>query len=301
MTFFSRLLLIAAFVSIAPLACTSALEETKNNDTAPSDPNDQSDTGEPSTTDADTNSTDPSDAATESDPSDASESDDLSDSSDSSGPDIGGTPPIAEPVEPCQDPEDLEASCEGAEQPVWSLEDFHPLSQRFGESYGLEVFEGTVTLVSLHAAWCSYCRTQALYMDQMLSELRAEGYTVEFITVNKINAAEEAYQRAMIYQLDDQNEIQLDEDGVPLYRCTYPLVQDTEEVNAWELHAGKKDDFYIYGTDGLLARFLPSGTEDFSTRLSTEDGYNNLKSALIEVLEGNDHQSGESEGETTTD
>ena len=79
--------------------------------------------------------------------------------------------------------------------------------------------------------------------------------------MNKINAAEEGYQLAMIYQLSDENEIQYDETGDPIYRCTYPLVQDIEEVNAWELHAGKKDDFYIYGTDGMLARF-PSGPKN---------------------------------------
>ena len=123
-------------------------------------------------------------------------------------------------------------------------------------------------------------------MEQMLSELRAEGYAVEFITVNKVDAADEGYQQAMIYQLGEQNEIQYGEDGEPVYRCTYPLVQDTEEVNAWELHAGKKDDFYIYGTDGRLARYLPSGTESLSTRLASAEGYNNLKSAIVEVLEG---------------
>ena len=36
-----------------------------------------------------------------------------------------------------------------------------------------------------------YCRTQAIFMEQILSELRAEGYEVEFITVNKIDAADE--------------------------------------------------------------------------------------------------------------
>ena len=177
-------------------------------------------------------------------------------------------------------------TCPGTEAPLWSLEDFHPASPRFGESYGLEVFEGSVTLVSLHAAWCGYCRTQALFMEQMLGELRAEGYAVEFVTVNKIDAADEGYQQAMIYQLGEQNEIQYDEEGEPLYRCTYPLVQDTEEVNAWELHAGKKDDFYIYGADGRLSRYLPSGDESFSTRLSSAEGYSNLKGALVEVLEG---------------
>ena len=178
------------------------------------------------------------------------------------------------------------ATCVGAGLPLWSLEDFHPASPRFGESYGLDAFDGTVTLVSLHAAWCGYCRTQAIFMEQMLSELRAEGYEVEFITVNKIDAADEGYQQAMIYQLGEQNEIQYDAEDEPIYRCTYPLVQDIEAVNAWELHAGKKDDFYIYGTDAKLARYLPSGSDSFSTRLSSAEGYNNLKGALVEVLEG---------------
>ena len=123
-------------------------------------------------------------------------------------------------------------------------------------------------------------------MEQMLGELRAEGYEVEFITVNKIDAADEGYQQAMIYQLGEQNEIQYDAEGEPIYRCTYPLVQDIEAVNAWELHAGKKDDFYTYGTDAKLARYLPSGSDTLSTRLSTAEGYNNLKGALVEVLEG---------------
>lgn len=176
--------------------------------------------------------------------------------------------------------------CPGTEAPQWSLEDFHPASPRFGESYGLDTFDGTVTLVSLHAAWCGYCRTQALFMEQMLRELRADGHEVQFITVNKIDAADESYQQAMIYQLGEQNEIQYDETGAPIYRCTYPLMQDTDDVDAWELHAGKKDDFYIYGRDGRLVRYLPSGSETFSTQLSSANGYMNLKGVLLEVLEG---------------
>ena len=300
MTKSSRLLLLAAVFMLAPLACSDALDDTpkviddatETNDTAdPSDvdASDSTDASDPAESDGETDATEttePSDEADATDPSDTTDASDPADASDLTGPDIIVDPPIAEPVEPCLDPENLEATCVGAARPEWSLEDFHPASSRFGETYGLDAFDGTVTLVSLHAAWCGYCRTQALYMDQMLAELRAEGYDVEFITVNKINAAEEGYQLAMIYQLSDENEIQYDETGDPIYRCTYPLVQDLEEVNAWELHAGKKDDFYIYGTDGMLARFLPSGTEEFSTRLSTEEGYNNLKGAIIEVLEG---------------
>lgn len=304
----SQHMALGTLLMLMPLACTDSAENapkitndaadagdtSATGDTTDSSTNDPTDTGDATDATDTTDASDPSEEVDTTDPTDAT------DSSDTSGPDIIVDPPITEPVEPCQDPENLEASCEGADRPQWSLEDFHPLSPRFGESYGLDVFDGTVTLVSLHAAWCSYCRTQALYMDQMLGELRAEGYEVEFITVNKINAAEEAYQQAMIYQLSDQNEIQYDEDGQPIYRCTYPLVQDTEEVNAWELHAGKKDDFYIYGSDGLVARFLPSGSQEFSTQLSTEEGYNNVKGALIDVLEGVENTD-DAGGETRAD
>jgi hypothetical protein len=105
--------------------------------------------------------------------------------------------------------------------------------------------------------------------------------------VNKINAAEEGYQRSMVYMLSDENEIQYGDDGEPLYRCTYPLLQDDEETNVWEAHEGKKDDFYIYDVDGTLAHYLPSATE-FSTRLSTDIGYGNLKAMLVSVLTGED-------------
>ena len=118
--------------------------------------------------------------------------------------------------DPCED--GYGPTCKGSTWPEWALEDFQPNSSRFEQSYGLNQFEGSVTLMSLHAAWCSYCRTQAMYLDQMLKELRAEGYDVEFVTVNKINAAEEGYQRSMVYMLSDENEIQYGDDGEPLYR-----------------------------------------------------------------------------------
>ena len=112
-------------------------------------------------------------------------------------------------------------TCPGAEQPQWSLLDFQPMSQRFGDHYGLEEFNGTVTLVSLHAAWCAYCRTQALYMDQMWQELLAEGLEVQFVTINKDNAAEENYRDWMIYQHDQEGNRLYDEEGNSLFRCTF--------------------------------------------------------------------------------
>ena len=176
-------------------------------------------------------------------------------------------------------------TCPGAEQPEWSLLDFQPLSERFGDYYGLEQFEGTVTLVSLHAAWCAYCRTQALYMDQMWKELLEQGHDVQFVTVNKDNAADENYRDWMLYQHDQEGNRIYDEQGNSIFRCTFPIFQDTTEDAAWALHGGNKDDFYIYDANGSLALYLPAGG-DISTRLSSEAGYANLKNALTWVLTG---------------
>ena len=80
------------------------------------------------------------------------------------------------------------------------------------------------------------------------------------------------------------------------------ILQDVAEVNAWAAMSdtqlvdqddgqmvqmrvgGDKDDMYIYGTDGRLARFLDDDDREFSTNLSTPEGYMNLKMSLLEVL-----------------
>lgn len=176
-------------------------------------------------------------------------------------------------------------TCPGAMVPEWSLLDFQPMSPEFGNFYGLAMFSGTVTLVSLHAAWCAYCRTQALHMDTLWKELREQGFDVQFVTVNKDNAADQEYRSWMLYEHDDEGNQIFDELGNAIFRCTYPLFQDTSEDAVWALHGGNKDDFYIYGADGTLALYLPAGG-DVSTRLSTTAGYNNLKSAVLWVLTG---------------
>ena len=64
--------------------------------------------------------------------------------------------------------------------------------------------------------------------------------------------------------------------------CSFPLLQDTEEVNAWALLEGKKDAFYIYDSEGRLAVHLPA-QGGVSTNLSTPTGYANLRDTLMYV------------------
>jgi len=44
-------------------------------------------------------------------------------------------------------------TCEGAPFPSWTLLDFQPASDKFGESYGLEAFKGRVVVLALLAGW----------------------------------------------------------------------------------------------------------------------------------------------------
>ena len=98
----------------------------------------------------------------------------------------------------------------------------------------------------------------------MRLELTAGGYDVHFLAVNKI-AAESTQDKLSA-------------------RCAYPLLQDTVDANVWELHDGKKDDFYIYRSDGTLAAYLPNAGPT-SINLSTDAGYAFVKDSILAVLE----------------
>jgi len=122
-----------------------------------------------------------------------------------------------------------------------------------------------VTLVVLLAGWCSYCQSQATKLEQMQLELMLEGYDAQFLSINGVSADTPEYQQNLID------------------RCSFPLFQDTDEVDGWVAHGGSKDDMYLYGADGMLALELPAGGE-LSTNLSTEEGYQNVKQAIIDAF-----------------
>ena len=100
-------------------------------------------------------------------------------------------------------------------------------------------------------------------MEKMRVELSIEGHDVQFITINKADAA------------DKQDKL--------IERCSFPLFQDTDEINVWEMHNGKKDDFYIYDRNGILQAHHPVSGE-LSMVLSDPIGYGNLKDSILNVL-----------------
>jgi hypothetical protein len=154
-------------------------------------------------------------------------------------------------------------SCEDAVAPSFVLEDVQPISCGFGESYGLKAYSGRPTLVTLLSAGCGYCQSQTSKLEEMRVELALEGLDIEMIVINLTSQAEHPE-----YLAD---------------RCSFAVLQDTEDDAVWDLYQGKKDDMYIYDTEGLMKAFFRSGEEP-SSNLSTDEGYANVREAIVEVV-----------------
>lgn len=96
----------------------------------------------------------------------------------------------------------------------------------------------------------------------MQKELKTEGKDIAFVAVNSLDA------------IPDQPNL--------VSKCDFPLLQDTDAVTAWKKMGGAKDDLYVYGSDGKLARFLPFGGP-VSTILSDPIDYANVKKIVADT------------------
>ncbi len=159
---------------------------------------------------------------------------------------------------------DPEANEPGAPAPSWSLLDFQPQSEGFGQSYGLDRFRGRVLLVGLYAGWCNTCIGHATKMDTVEQRLVAEeGLDVRFVAINDVNADSDLERRT-------------------LYSAVrFPLFQDTPEVSAWQKLRGTRNDLYIYGPDGVLRGYHPIPGSDVDPTF--EPGYQKLRQALADA------------------
>jgi len=94
----------------------------------------------------------------------------------------------------------------------------------------------------------------------MRQELADAGHDVYIVAINASSAA--SNQDALID------------------KCSFPLLQDTEAVDAWGQLDGLKDDFFVLDVDGNVVEHLANGGA-VNTNLSTDDGYANVMSALL--------------------
>lgn len=160
----------------------------------------------------------------------------------------------------CSD--ELQANDPGAQAPGFQLEDFQPESARFGETYGLDEFRGSVLFLPLYAGWCETCIGCANILNDVYKQWQAEGLNVRVAAINPINA--KPHQRYLV-------EV-----------CDFPLLQDSEESRAWDALLGTKDDHYVYDADGVLSRFV-----DFRANLAemivSEAGKAMFRQAIIDA------------------
>ena len=113
----------------------------------------------------------------------------------------------------------------------------------------------------------------------MQQEFASLGYTVHFVAVNKSDATD--YQERLID------------------RVGFSLVQDQDDINVWSLMNGNKDDMYVYGADGNLSDYLAHSNQEFSTNLSTPEGYETLFNAVLYTIEGPPEEEPGTTGEGT--
>ena len=99
----------------------------------------------------------------------------------------------------------------------------------------------------------------------MRIELEVAGHEVAFVSINKDDGVE------------TQEEI--------LKHCSYPQLQDTEELALWKRLGGGKDDFYIFDAEGELQTYLRFHGS-VSTTLAEPEDYQHVKDAILAVIEG---------------
>ncbi len=149
----------------------------------------------------------------------------------------------------------------GTAVPTWALEDVQPNSCGFGKHYSLSEFEGP-TLIVLLSAGCGYCLGQAAKLDELWWELKAAGHDVNIVIINQ------THQEERMSSL--------------LERTGLPVLQDTEEVDAWGNLAGAKDDFYYFNGGTLEAYYSSHG--EAPTNLSRDEGYAAARSVFQHLL-----------------
>ena len=100
-------------------------------------------------------------------------------------------------------------------------------------------------------------------MQDLQIELENEGKDIQVVIINKTGA-----------DFDISKLIS---------RCECPIFQDVSNVDAWNQHAGGKDDIIIYKSDGTLSSFLEFGG-DLNINLGNDAGYQNVKTKILEAF-----------------
>ena len=200
------------------------------------------------------------------------------------------------------------SQCVCADLPTWQLQDVNQNSERFMETFGLEAFEGKVTVVSMYKINCAFCAQQMGYLQVLKDQLASEGFDVAFATVLK-NSGEvgttctaasdcgdgETCEQGFCHSSEQKvmSELRNSYGACALHatdscdgnertsqvQVNYPVFQDTQADHVWlNAHDGaSKDEFYVYRADGKLAMYVSAGERIV---LSDLNQYRSFKATL---------------------
>jgi hypothetical protein len=254
---------------LACTACTPSESDDDDDDVGEADSTSEDDTTD-ATDDADTTDDmgDTGDTTDATDDADTDETTEGSDSTDTGDPDCTG-PQTTQPL-PAQFEQPASPTEPGSTWAYFELTDFQPQSCNFGQTYGLETFKGRVTLVTLMRSNCEICQGTLEHLEEMQIQLELEGYEVWFVVINQPGF--EATQQEFID------------------RASFPLLQDTAEVKAWDLMNQLEplmgtDDIYIYTADGVLSSYFSYAANNPTIMLETQAGYDNVYNAILAAME----------------
>jgi hypothetical protein len=99
-------------------------------------------------------------------------------------------------------------------------------------------------------------------MEELKKEFEANRIKVNFVVINTASGASLK--------------------GEFTSRSSFPLFQDTDLEDAFGMHQGDKDDYYIYNERGELSDFFPFGG-DRESDLASNEGYANVKKAILDA------------------
>jgi len=186
---------------------------------------------------------------------------------DTGNPDCTG-PQGLQPL-PAQYQQPAQPTQPGSSWAYFELTDFQPQSCNFGQTYGLESFKGRVTLLALMRSSCMICQGTIEYLEQMQAQLELEGHEVWFVVINQPS-----------YDASQQEFID---------RVSFPLLQDTLEVKAWDLFSQLEplegtDDLFIYTAEGTLSSYFSYAADNPTIKLETQAGWDNVYDAILAAM-----------------
>lgn len=123
--------------------------------------------------------------------------------------------------------------------PKWNLQDIQSKSPGYGQSYGLDKFQGKRVVLLMGAAWCASCMAQAKIMEKVRNEMKAAG-TSDF-------------EMAVIVDPNGPGGM-VNTTSFPVFKGSWSMHK--QPLPSGQIRTGAKNDAFAYDHSGRLIGFF---------------------------------------------